>query len=337
MKLVVNMALNKCGEYRNLKLLCFVAALIFAPHVSASSLDSDIPQQSFLTRTLVGAEETRDEWSEQWVGFAEGIDRYFSKEEAPPEYKNESYVKIQLKQTWEERGEIQTDMRVKAKFDLPNTQRKMKVFFSSDEESENSIEERVRSNSTGERFSRKESVSGIEITPDSEWHKWKRSARVGVKLRAPLVGFGRYRLRRTYSDWGEWTPEFLQEIWYFSDRGWGESSEFELSRPLGELSSLRYWTILEFEDQYDYFQNVHVMSLAQGLSDRSGMEYRGGLVFSNEFRSQLTAYFTGVSYTYKLYEEWVFVTASPEIYFPKAEGWNAEASFTIKLDIYFSH
>lgn len=337
MKLVVAMSPCRYVEYRYFKLLCCVTALLNASFTLATPLDSDTPRQGFLTRTLVSAEATRDNWSETWVDFAEGIDRYFSKEETPPDYTNESYVKVQLKQTWEERGEIQTDVRVKAKFDLPNTQRKMKVFFSSDEESENSLEERVRSNSTGERFSRKESVSGLEITPDSEWHKWKRSARIGVKLRAPLVGFGRYRLRRSFDNWGEWTPEFLQEIWYFSDRGWGESSEFELSRSLGERSSLRYWTVLEFEDQYDYFENVHVLSLAQSLSDRSGVEYRGGLVFSNEFQAQLTAYFTGVSYTYKLYKEWVFITASPEVFFPKIDGWNAEASFTIKLDVYFSH
>jgi hypothetical protein len=337
MKLVAVMGLSFCRRCRYIMMLYCAVTLLYVPPAFARSLDADTPQSSFITRSLLSAEETRDEWSESWVDFAEGVDRYFSKEDAPPDYKNESYVKLQFKQTWEEHGEIQTDVRVKAKFDLPNTQRKMKLFFSSDEASENSLEERVRSNSTGERFNRKESVSGIEISPDSEWHKWKRSARVGVKLRAPLVGFGRYRLRRPFDKWGEWTPEFLQEVWYFSDRGWGETSEFELTRPLGERMGLRYWTVLEYEDQYDFFQNVHVYSLTQGLSDRTAMEYRAGLVFSNEFQAQLTAYFVGTSYTYKLYEEWVFVTASPEVFFPKADGWNAEASFTIKLDVYFSH
>ncbi|MEX1668789.1 hypothetical protein AB4876_07690 [Zhongshania guokunii] len=331
------MKLNTWCNCDNLAWLpSIIIGLISPLAVTANSLDSDQPRDSFLRRSMLSAEETRDDWSESWVDFAEGVDRYFSKEDTPPDYKNESYVKIQFKQTWEERGEIQTDMRVKAKFDLPNTQRKMKLFFSSDEASENSLEERVRSNSTGERFSRKESVSGIEISPDSEWHKWKRSARLGVKLRAPLVGFGRYRLRRPFENWGAWTPEFLQEVWYFSDRGWGESSEFELTRPLGDRMGLRYWTVLEFEDQYDYFQNVHVMSLSQGLSERTAIDYRAGLVFSTEFQAELTAYFVGTSYTYKLYEEWVFVTASPEVFFPRDQGWNAEASFTIKLDVYFS-
>ncbi|WP_159241475.1 hypothetical protein [Zhongshania aliphaticivorans] len=304
--------------------------------IASESLDSDAPEAGFFSRTLFGAESARDTWSEHWVDFAEGVDHYFSKENAPPEYKNESYVNLQLKQTWEEQGDIQTDVRVKAKFDLPNTQRKAKLFFSSDEYTENSLEERVRSNSTGERFRRKESVSGIEITPDDEWNKWKRSARLGIKLRAPLVTFGRYRLRRPMEPWGMWLPEFTQEVWYFSDRGWGATSEFEIQRPLGEQFRLRYFTVLEFEDQYDFFENLHVLSLNQSLSDDSTLEYRVGSVFSTEFRTQMTAYFVGASYNYKLYEDWVFLTVSPEVFFPKNDGWDAEASFTIALNVYFS-
>ncbi|WP_339676603.1 hypothetical protein [uncultured Zhongshania sp.] len=320
-----------------IKLLWAALGLSLAAGLQAEdALDLDEPEAGFFSRTFDRAETTRDNWSERWIDFAEGVDYYFSKENSPPEYKNESYVKLQLRETWEEHGEIQTDVRVKAKFDLPNTQRKAKVFFSSDEYTENSLEERVRSNSTGERFRRKESVSGIEITPDDEWNKWKRSARIGIKLRAPLVTFGRYRLRRPMEPWGEWLPEFTQEVWYFSDRGWGETSELEILRPINERFGLKYFTVLEFEDQNDYFENVHVLSLNQGLSDKSALEYRVGSVFSTEFRTQMTAYFFGSSYSYKLHEDWVFLTASPEVFFPKVDGWNAEASFTIKLDVYFS-
>lgn len=321
-----------------LKALLLIATGLFmtGSPIASESLDSDAPEAGFFSRTLFGAESARDTWSEHWVDFAEGVDHYFSKENAPPEYKNESYVNLQLKQTWEEQGDIQTDIRVKAKFDLPNTQRKAKLFFSSDEYTENSLEERVRSNSTGERFRRKESVSGIEITPDDEWNKWKRSARLGIKLRAPLVTFGRYRLRRPMEPWGMWLPEFTQEVWYFSDRGWGATSEFEIQRPLGERFRLRYFTVLEFEDQYDFFENLHVLSLNQSLSDDSTLEYRVGSVFSTEFRTQMTAYFVGASYNYKLYEDWVFLTVSPEVFFPKNDGWDAEASFTIALNVYFS-
>ena len=310
--------------------------MLAMPVLAEESLDSDTPEVGFLSRTMNSAESTRDEWSGRWIDFAEGVDYYFTSENSPPDYKNESYVKLQMRQTWEERGQIQTDLRVKAKFDLPNTQRRAKLFFSSDEYTENSLEERVRSNSTGERFRRRESVSGLEITPDDEWNKWKRSARVGIKLRVPLVTFGRYRLRRPMDKWGEWEPEFTQEIWYFSDRGWGETSEFEMQRRLGSNFGLRYFTVLEFEDQNDFFENVHVLSLSQNVSERSALEYRVGSVFSTEFSTQMTAYFVGTSYSYKLYEDWVFFTAGPEVFFPKIDDWNAEASFTIKLDVYFS-
>jgi hypothetical protein len=321
-----------------LKILLHIASslMLAIPVLADESLDSDTPEVGFLSRTINSAESTRDDWSGRWIDFAEGVDYYFTSENSPPDYKNESYVKLQMRQTWEERGQIQNDLRVKAKFDLPNTQRRAKLFFSSDEYTENSLEERVRNNSTGERFRRRESVSGLEITPNDEWNKWKRSVRVGIKLRVPLVTFGRYRLRRPMDKWGEWEPEFTQEVWYFSDRGWGETSEFEMHRRLGSKFGLRYFTVLEFEDQNDFFENVHVLSLSQNLSKKSALEYRVGSVFSTEFSTQMTAYFAGTSYSYKLYEDWIFFTAGPEVFFPKIDGWNAEASFTIKLDVYFS-
>jgi hypothetical protein len=321
---------------RPLILMLSVTCFPMLSAADSESLVADEPQKGFLTRSFHSAEQTRDNWSERWAGFAEGVDSYFSEEDAPPDYKNESYVKLQFKQSWAEHGEVQNDVRVKAKFDLPNTQRKMKLFFSSADDTENSIEERVRSNSTGERISRKDSVSGIELTPDSEWHRWKRSARVGIKLRTPLVTFGRYRLSRPFESWGAWEREFKQEVSYYSDRGWSESSEFEMRRQLDVHSSLRYWTVLEFEDRNDFFQNVHLLSLTKALSERTAVDYRVGLVFSTEYKPELAAYLAGLSYSYKLYEDWVFVTASPEVYFPKTDNWNPEATFTIKMDIYFS-
>ncbi|WP_372863595.1 hypothetical protein [Spongiibacter sp.] len=291
---------------------------------------------SLLRRTIVGAEETRDQWSESWVTFAESIDRYFSNEEVPEGYDNQSYVKLQLRETFGEGGSIESDIRLRAKFDLPNTKRKAKLFFNSDADADNPLEERVRGGSSGERLSREESVTGVEFSPQSEWHRWKRSARIGIRVRAPLVPFGRLRLRRPFSNWGEWQREFQQEFWWFRDKGWGETTEYEMWRPLGDVYRLRYLTALEFEDRNDYFENVQLLSLSQSLGDGKSLEYRVGALASNEFRSRVTGYFSGVNYRNRLYEEWIFLTISPELFFARENGWDGAASITFRLDVFFA-
>ena len=311
-------------------LFCSAAAVVVAEPLPAPS------PPSFIERTMESAEATRDQWSENWVVFAESVDRYLSNEDTAEDYSNESYLKLQLRQTIGERGELESDVRLRAKVDLPNTKRKTKLFFNSDADANNPLEERVRGGSSGERPSREESVTGLEISPLSEWHHWKRSARIGIRVRTPLVPFARLRLRRPFSDWGEWQREFQQEFWWFRDKGWGESTEYTMSRPLGERYRLRYFTGLEFEDRNDFFENVQLLSLSYRINERESMEYRLGGFANNEHRSRLTAYFVGANYRNQIYEDWVYFTVSPELYFARDEGWDAEASLTFRLDVFFS-
>ncbi|NKI18782.1 hypothetical protein HCU74_15325 [Spongiibacter sp. KMU-166] len=310
-----------------------------AAYADESQEPATVPGQhpNFLLRTFDSAEKTRDDWSARWVSFAEQVDRYFSKEDAPADYTNESYLKLQIRQSFLEEGGVESDVRLRAKFDLPNTKRKAKLFFSSDDESDRSLENRVRTGSSGERVRKDDSLTGLEFAPDSEWHRWKRSARVGIKFRAPLVPFAKVRMRRPFEKWGEWTPEFQQEFWWFRDKGWGETSEFQLGRPVGTAFHLRYVTVLEFEDQNDFFENVHVLSLQHGLSSRESLEYRVGAFATNEFDTRLTAYFTGMSYSKRVYEDWVFLTVSPELFFARDQGWDADASLTFRFDVFFSN
>ncbi|MAY38844.1 MAG: hypothetical protein CMN82_08585 [Spongiibacter sp.] len=307
-----------------------------SPVVLAEDAIADDSQDGFLSRSVSTAEETRDIWSARWVSFAETMDRYFSSQAPPNDYVNESYIRIQLRETVEEQGELGTDARIKAKFDLPNTEKKAKLFFNSDADNDSNLEDRTRSNSTDERIRREESVAGLEFTPDSEWHKWKRSNRIGIRVRAPLVPFARTRLRRPFNDWGLWRREFQQEFWWYRDRGWGATSEYDMRRPLWGASQLRYFTVLEFEDNKDYWDHLQMLALSTDLTDRTSIEYRGGVLFNTENDARLTAYFVGINYRKRIHEDWVFLTVSPESYFAREDGWDAEASLTFRLDVYFS-
>ncbi len=302
----------------------------------AEPVRPDKAAPGLLSRTIVSAEETRDQWSENWVIFAESVDRYLSNEEPPEHYNNESYLKLQFRETIAESGEIASDVRIRAKVDLPNTKRKTKLFFNTDADADNELEERVRGGSSGERPGREDSVTGVEISPASEWHQWKRSARIGIRVRTPLVPFGRIRLRRPFSDWHQWQREFQQEFWWFRDKGWGETTEYSMSRPLAERFRLRYFTALEFQDRNDYFENVQILSLTHNFNDRESMEYRVGGFANNEYRSRVTSYFVGANYRNRIYEDWIFFTISPELFFAREDGWDAQASVTFRLDVFFA-
>lgn len=304
-----------------------------------SSESEQSTQPSFITRGITrglkAMESSRDYLSTGYVGMAANLDHYFT-EQTFDEGPNESYIKLELRDTMFEQGDHEYDVRIKAKVDLPNTERRLKLIFSSDERQDESLESRTRAISTGERVGRQSSVTGIEYTPSAEWHRWKRSARLGIRVRVPLVPFARYRLLREWEMGEHWDGRFRESFWYFDDRGWGATSEISFSRPINEQLSFKLWGEAEYKDSEDGYEFVQGYSLFHFLSERALAEYRMGFIGSSQPNPRTNSFFWGLHYRRSLYEDWVFLNFIPEIYYPREEGWSAEPSVTFKLEVYFS-
>lgn len=329
----------------NLPFVLLLAAVLAAAPVHAGSGENagtrqkEAPEEDgddpgFILRSLQTVERQRDIVGDGYVWLARGIDNFFT-DEGDDIVDNESYLKLDLRHTFEESGESITDVRVKAKLDLPNTENRVKLAFSSDERQDESLEERVRSVSTGERIQRESSVAELQVQPRSEWRKWQRKGSLGIRTRTPPVPFGRYRLKRAWELSPLWRSEFQQEFWYFDDRGWGETSDLTFWRPLSDSLLLRIWGEVEFRDETDRFDYVEIASLVHRLSERGGLEYRVGALGASRPNHRINAFFWGLSYRRRVHEDWVFLSATPELFYPREEGWSAEPSFTMRLEVYF--
>ncbi len=285
---------------------------------------------------LTQMEERRDWLSKHYVGMWRGLDGYFT-DSAAYELENESELRLQLRQSFFNAGEAESDARVRVRVDLPNTEKKLKLFFSSDEDS--SVEERIRDVSTGERIKRESSVSGIEFIPDDEARKWRRSLSGGVRLRDHLVPYVKFRLKR---EWGEedgenWHGEFRQTVEYFDDEErWSEATEYTHSIPLADSYVLRIWTEAEFKDELNLFEFAHVYTLTRAYSERSVLHYRLGAFGASQPVPRVNGAFYGLSWDYLLYEDWVFLGISPEIFYPRELNWSAEPSVTFRLEVFFT-
>ena len=292
-------------------------------------------QPSFMVRSLRQMEIQRDWLSKGYVGMWRGLDSYFT-DGANFESENDSEMRLETKQTWRAEGEIESDVRLRIRVDLPNTEKKLKLFFSSDEES--SVEERVRSVSTGERIKREDSVSGLEFSPDDSKRKWRRKFSGGVRLRSSLVPYVKFQIKR---EWGEeegdsWFHVLRQKVEYFDDDGWGTSSEFTSSHPVGDVFIFSVWLEADFEDQLNFFEYANVYTLTQVVSERSAVHYRFGALGASQPVPRVNGVFYGLSWQYQLYEDWIFLGLSPEVFYPRELNWSAEPSITAKLEIFFT-
>ena len=292
-------------------------------------------QPGFMVRSLQQMEIQRDWLSKGYVGMWRGLDSYFT-DGANFESENDSEMRLETKQTWRAEGEIESDVRLRVRVDLPNTEKKLKLFFSSDEES--SVEERVRSVSTGERIKREDSVSGLEFSPDDKERKWRRKFSGGVRLRSSLVPYVKFQIKR---EWGEeegesWFHVLRQKVEYFDDDGWGTSSEFTSSHPVGDVFIFSVWLEADFEDQLNFFEYANVYTLTQVVSERSAVHYRFGAFGASQPVPRVNGVFYGLSWQYQLYEDWIFLGLSPEVFYPRELNWSAEPSITAKLEIFFA-
>ncbi|MBN48034.1 MAG: hypothetical protein CMN85_00735 [Spongiibacteraceae bacterium] len=281
--------------------------------------------------------EARRNWlSRHYVGMWRGLDRYFTDPSAD-DMENDSQLRLQLRQSFFNAGEAESDARVRVRVDLPNTEKKLKLFFNSDED--NTVEERIREVSTGERIKRESSVSGIEFSPDKKDRKWRRKFSGGVRLRDNLVPYVKFKIKR---EWGEennrdWHTEFRQEVEYFDDEErWGESTDLTVSKPFADVYIFRVWSEAEFKDEFNVYEFAHVYTVSRIYSDRAALHYRVGAVGASQPVPRVNGVFYGLGWDYQLYKDWVYLGISPEVFYPRELNWSAEPSVTFRLEVFFT-
>lgn len=293
-------------------------------------------EPGMVTRSLLRMEARRDWLSDHYVGMWRGLDRYFTDQSAV-DMENDSELRLEMRQSFLAEGEVVSDARLRVRVDLPNTEKKLKLFFSSDED--RTVEQRVRETSSGERIRREDSISGVEFAPDDEDRKWKRKFSGGVRLRSGLVPYVKFKIKREWGDEedDDWHREFRQEIEYFDDEDrWGETTEFTATKPVGDFYIFRSWTEAEFKDLENIFEYAQVFTLSRIFSERSALHYRLGAVGASEPVPRVNGVFYGVSWQYQLYEDWIFLGISPEVFYPREINWGAEPSLTFRLEIFFA-
>jgi len=299
-----------------------------------STADNNV-KSSWWKRSLQSLEKFRDKTTEDYSDLSTSIDEFFYGKKLE-ETSNDSYLKLEIQNTFYKSGETEQDVKLKAKLDLPNTEKKFKLVFSSDAEKEESLEERVHNDASGERIEADESFAGVEYQPAPEKSQWNKSFTGGIKLRTPLLPFAKFDLDNKWRLSEFWTSEFEQSFWYLDDKGFGETSELSFIRPITDSYQLKVSSELEFRDENNTFSYDLILSTTHRLDHASSIEYYVGSLGESQPTNQVTHYILGANYRKLLHEDWLFLNIEPGLSFPREENWKAQPSFSLELQIYFT-
>ena len=301
----------------------------------------DIPDTSTSTTPTVYKRwfdsfvDMRDKTSTHYMSMVHSLDQYFSGE-AIEDSDNDSYVKLNIEQTFYKGGENSDGIGISARVELPNTEKHLHLIFSSDPEENKTLDQKITGNARGQRIEKENSIAGLEYVPEKTQNDWQSRYSAGVKLRVSPVPFARYVLSHKWQLNDVWQSEFKQSFWDYSDDGIGATSKLNFGRPLTDKDYFNAETVADYRDKDNKYYYAETFSNTHRLTETSAARYWFALLGESQPTSEVTNYVIGLQYRKTLYKDWLLLSINPQLEFPRAENWEATPSLTFNLQVYFN-
>lgn len=268
--------------------------------------------------------------SRKVVRLATGLDSYFSGNSIT-ETENKSYVKLRLESYFEEGGDTDTRLRIKGKLDLPNTQKKIRVFFDSRADSTRDLSTKAVPSSPA-----RNSDTEVGLEYEKGRKNWTTSTSVGMKPKLPFNPVFKYRVGRGIAVGDVWSSHFDQQLWYDHEKGWGEESALSFERAVAEDYVFRILSDLQFQDRYNAFEWAEIISLFKPLDEKSSVQYSIGAFANSRPEWKSTRYILMLEYRKDIHKGWLFMNVSPLLNFERQDDFEPKLSLTINLVAVFS-
>jgi len=300
--------------------------LVDVPRIEEEIIEPD-DDTSFWESTVGWAETIRDDRSEEVGQLGRYVDSLFAGEDVE-DLPNKSYIRLSVQGTASElENRRETDAGIKLKLDLPNTKRRWKLFFESDNRDTERLDQKIRGVVDG---TNSESVGGLRLESDRS-KNWLFSTDVGVRARIPLDPFARFKARRDWQLGSPWVLTFEHEDWYFHEKGFGTENSLDFHRPITEDYYLSITTAAQFQDRYDVIELAQSVTTTHFIDSRQAIAYGVGVLGVNKPSVKAMAYYVSANYQRRIHKDWLFMEVTPELLFPRLEGFRPKWSLTVEF------
>ncbi|MBL4608202.1 MAG: hypothetical protein JKY01_10300 [Pseudomonadales bacterium] len=280
--------------------------------------------------------DTRDNWSNRVDVFARGVDGFFAGEESLNEL-NKSYARLRLGGRWVESGEYQDESDIKFRLHLPATKERYKLIIENDPEESESLDEKNRPSFIGNQESGRDSISAAIQRVKMRGAHWKTSSRLGVKGGAPLDPFVRLTAQRRWSAAKEWNIPYRFRLSYFHSDGYKAISTISFEKSLEHSLFFKAKTDIAWTQDRDTLETAQIFSIFQHLREDKGIDYKLGILGESASHHVINAYFLSAHYRKLIYKDWLYINVIPELNYPRERDYEAVASISMRLEVFFKH
>ena len=246
---------------------------------------TDVEDATLWDSTLNWLDDVRDARSEDVGQLGRYIDAMFAGE-THDDVPNKTYVQITTQGTVSEiesrRG---SEAGIKIKLDLPNTKRRWKLFFESDNKDAERLDQKVRNVTDGGDTA---TVGGFRLENDRS-KKWLISTDIGLRARIPLDAFARFKVRRDWQLGNPWIMTFAHEDWYFHEKGFGTENSIDFHRPIADNHYLSVTSAAQYQDRYKVTELAQTVTVTHFIDERQAIAYGVGVLGVNKPSVKSTA------------------------------------------------
>jgi hypothetical protein len=298
------------------------------------SLPTLPPLDESLENAVSVTDAPRDYLSEKFLGFVNGVDRFFGDDRNFQESRD-SVLQFDITRVSGYGSEHKFVYSGRAKVHLPNTEKKLHLLIESDPEKSTSTDaSRNQPLQTGVAPAPKSLGAGVRFEK-AEDERWHYSTDGGLKFQglntAPFA-----RTRISYAQpFDLWQLKAAETLFWFNTIGAGETTQLDLERPISEPLLFRATsnaTWLHDKQNMDLRQDF---TLFHKIDDRNALLYQASAIGVSRPNTHVTDYVLLLLYRYRLHRQWMYLELSPQLHFPEGRNYRRSGMLSMRLEILF--
>lgn len=307
-----------------------------SPHPAAETEDQGCetepcpPAGGSASRILTLVDKTHAGISNRLEATVKYADRFFADENVFEET-NKSYARLPLDIIYDQDDGLSFKIRVRARINLPNTDKKLKLLLSDT----NSEEEPDNIAAPADDPLQDNNFSISLETQVKKTGKWKIRPSLGLKTNIPPDPFLRARVIRYFAVSKKWLSRFSTTGTYLAMAGAEFDARIQFSRALREDFLFRSTSRWKWTEEKDYSEGIQIFSLFQHLNEKVNLAYEGGIFSDNEDNWEVTEYRLWHRYRKLIYKDWLFLELIPELRFKQENDYDPTYRFTLRIEPVF--
>ncbi|PLX97086.1 MAG: hypothetical protein C0621_00765 [Desulfuromonas sp.] len=270
--------------------------------------------------------------SQALLRLTERIDTFFLRENEQEEA-NRTQMRLRSGLQFAEGGDVTLLQRVRLNLHLPSAERRLDFFL---EQTGDYLDpESQVFNETGGGTGNFTIFTGLRyLITDNPLYSV--DTQVGVRFTGGLVPFTQLRGYNRIP-MGRWSLKPMEILFWRLDRGFGETSRFDLDHQLSESTLLRLraeGTYAEVSNGYEYSSAI---IYAQQLQMKKGFQLSLGLAGETRPQRRIVHYLAEYAWRQRIHRDWLFLEAIADLYFYEDRDFRPTPVFILLFEANFGH